>query len=295
MNDLYAIDPSAPADFRDFVQLMRVFDTGQGRFIVDFPINWVGEVQTHMKSMTDIQKMQMCERWVQKGRNAIVPPSSQFHPSRSWTWSENALLLSDSVKNLIGPKGCPAHVVSLEKALSDPDGFPDARGAHIPRTAIAYATAARPLLQTSPKVVLVDPYFKLRYKDDRTGKFVRSHRHWNSLGKLLSEAVKWHRVEVFKLMVSEEIALEQDIEGEDFSRDLEALAHEVGAIGCILIEWGVLDKSVSTERHPRYLLGNKSGLHFDWGFDTGDANTTNHIEWMGESVLNKLLDNFFDD
>lgn len=295
MNDLYAIDPSAPADFRDFIQLMRVFDTGQGRFIVDFPTNWVKEVQTHMKSMTDIEKMQMCERWIQNGRNAIVPPNFQFHPSRSWTWSENAMLLRDSVKNLIGPKGCPAHVMSLEQALSDPDGFPDARGAHIPRTAIAYATAARPLLQTSPKVVLIDPYFKLRYKDDRTGQLVRSHRHWKSLAQLLIEAVTWKRVEVFKLMVSKDIALIQDYDGVLFIQDLETIGREVGINGLIQIQWDLLDKNISTERHPRYLLGNKSGLHFDWGFDTGDANTTNHIEWMGASVLNNLLDNFFDD
>jgi hypothetical protein len=34
------------------------------------------------------------------------------------------------------------------------------------------------------------------------------------------------------------------------------------------------------------------GLHFDWGFDTGDAGSTNHIEWMGKSVLEPLLKRF---
>lgn len=290
MNDLYGVDPSAPSDFRDFAQLMRVFDTGEGRFIADYPLGWFHDVRAHMNSLTDIQQMQALELWLKIGRNAVIPTVARFMPARSWP--ENATALVGEVKKLIGARGCPANLQPLEQALMDPDGFPDARGGHIPRTGRAYAQAARPLLQTSPKVVLVDPYFALRFLHQPTNQTRKSNRHWNSLSALLKEALKWKRVETFKLMVSAEKALIHDEEGDSFSSDIEALMEEVGAIGSIDMEWDLLDKSIPTERHPRYLLGMASGLHFDWGFDTDDEETTNHVHWMGRSELTPLLKNF---
>jgi len=290
MNDTYGIDPAAPSDFRDFAHLMRVFDTGQGRFIADFPMEWFHDVRAHMKSLTDLQQMQALELWLKVGRNAVVPTDARFTPARSWP--ENAAALVGKVKKLIGAKGCPATVQPLDQALLDPNGFPDARGGHILRTAAAYADAARPLLQTSPKVVLIDPYFVLRFFHQKTNQYLRSKRHWKSLSSLLKEAKRWNRVETFRLLVSADKALVDDAKGEVFSADLFELLEEVGAVGKIEIEWDLLDSSVSTERHPRYLLGMSSGLHFDWGFDTDDQKTTNHVEWMGASVLEPLLKSF---
>ncbi len=290
MNDVYGVDPAAPSDFRDFVQLMRVFEAGQGRFIADFPMEWFRDVRAHMKSLPDVQQLQVLETWLEVGRSAVVPMNVRFNSARSW--AENAAELTGQVRKIIGGKGCPATMEPLEKALMDPNGFPDARGGHIPRTATAYAEVARPLLQVSPKIVLVDPYFKLRYFDQRLGRFKRSDRHWKSLSAILKEAIRWKRVEIFKLMVSEDEALKEDSDGEVFTSNLEQVVEETGATNFIQIEWDLLDKKISTQRHPRYLLGMASGLHFDWGFDTGDIDTTNHIEWMGRSVLEPLLRNF---
>lgn len=290
MNDIYGIDPSAPSDFRDFVQLMRLFEKGEGRFIAAFPTEWFSVVRDHMKALTDIQQLQALEIWLRVGRSALLPSDVRFLPSRSWP--ENANALAGKVRKLIGAKNCPATVQPLEQALLDPNGFPDARGGHIPRTARAYADAARPLLQTSPKVVLIDPYFALRFFHKSTNQMRKSSRHWNSLSALLKDAVEWKRVETFRLMVSAEKALLDDEDGKLFEEDIHVLLDELGAVGKIEIEWDLLDRSISTERHPRYLLGMYSGLHFDWGFDTDDEKTTNHVHWMGQSELVPLLKNF---
>lgn len=290
MNDVYGVDPAAPSNYSDFAQLMRIFDAGHGRFIADFPMEWFRDLRAHMKSLPDIQQLQVLETWLDVGRAAVVPTNTRFNPA--WSWAENAMALTGQVRKIIGRKDCPATMEPLEKVLMDPNGFPDARGGHIPRTATAYAEVARPLLQTSPKVVLVDRYFKLRYFDQKSGEFRRSTRHWKSLSAILKEAVRWKRVEIFRLMVSKDVALMGDPEGEVFSSDLGQVLEDAGASNVIHIEWDLLDKNVSTEKHPRYLLGMASGLHFDWGFDTGDVNTTNHIEWMGRSVLEPLLRNF---
>ncbi len=290
MNDIYGIDPTAPSDLRDFAELMRVFDTGQGRFIADFPMEWFRYAHAHMSSLTNIEQMRALELWLKVGRNAVLPTDAQFARTRSWP--ENAAALVGQVKKVIGARGCPATVQPLDEVLLDPEGFPDARGGHIPRTAAAYAYAARPLLQTSPKVVLIDPYFALQFFHRQSNQLRPSGRHRSSLSALLKEAVRWNRVETFRLMVSAEKALIYDEDGDTFSSDLTQLLREVDSLGRIEIEWNILDKSVSTERHPRYLLGMFSGLHFDWGFDTDDEKTTNHVHWMGKSELDPLLRNF---
>ena len=290
MNDVYGIDPAAPADFRDFAQLMRVFDVDQGRFIADYPGGgWFSRLRQHLGELATLDQMKAIELWLKVGRSALVPIQEKFNPARSWP--ENATHLQGQVKALLGSVGCPATLTPLVEHLVDPAGFPDASGAHVQRTPDAYVKAACPLLQTSPKVVLVDPYFKLRYYDERAGVFRPAMRFRKSLEALLREAVRWRRVEVFKLAVSPREALADDPEGTVFDNQLSDLAHMVGA-GAIELEIQPLDPSVATDRHPRYLLGMERGLHFDWGFDIEDAKSTNHVRWIGKSALQPLLRRF---
>jgi hypothetical protein len=179
----------------------------------------------------------------------------------------------------------------LEDVLVDPDALPDCRGGHIPRTPGAYASVARPLMQISNKVVLVDPYFCLRYLPVGLKKTRPSRRHIQSLRALIQVAHAERKVEVFKLMVSPKKAMINDVDGAQFEEDLSGILNDVGATG-IAIEYDLLDDRHSLERHPRYLLGNECGLRFDWGLDTADDNSTNHVEWIGRASLKPLLDRF---
>jgi hypothetical protein len=290
MNDVYGIDPAAPSDFRDFAHLMRVFDVDQGRFIADYPGGgWFSRLQQHLADLATLDQMKAIELWLKVGRSALVPTQERFNPGRSWP--ENAVHLQGQVKALIGTSGCPATLTPLRTLLVDPSGFPDAGGAHVQRTPDAYVKAARPLLQTSPKVVLIDPYFKLRYYDEKAGVFRPATRFRKSLEALLREATRWRRVEVFKLAVSPREAFNGDPDGSIFSEQLAILADDSGAAH-IELEIQELNPNIAIDRHPRYLLGMERGLHFDWGFDTADAGSTNHVEWISKSALRPLLERF---
>jgi hypothetical protein len=289
MNDVYGIDPEAPADFQDFVQLMRLFGTGEGRFIVDFPMSWMSAVRTHLSTLSSLEQLKIIELWSSRCAGSVVPTPTRI--TRYPSWIESANDLQGHVKTLVSKRGCPPVAEPIDKMLERPDGFPDARGGHIQRTGLAYAQAARPLLQTSPKIVLVDPYFKLRYFDNNSNSYRRSTRHIDSLKCLLKESAKWRRVEIFKIMVSKDQALDGDPNGELFKQGLAQIARDADA-SLIQLEHGLLEASISTDRHARYLLGMHQGLHFDWGFDVGDPHSTNHVEWMGPSVLKPLLDRF---
>lgn len=297
MNDVYGIDPSAPSSIEEFTQLMRLFGVGEGRFIANFPIDWVSRFHEHIQSLSPMEQHRHLQRWIDGGRNSIVPVQAIGSFKATFGWLENSALIKDEVVKIIGAKGCSAIATPLNEALMNPDGFPDASGAHIERTPRAYAKAARPLMQTSSKVVLVDPYFKLRYRDIHDGNKIRySRRHAETLSALVTEALKWKRVSVFCLFISNKEALIDDPDESTFKSDLAEIRNRCGAPDDFF-EHKLLDSNYSTDRHPRYLLGMNQGLKFDWGFDVDDQKSrgplsTNHVEWIGRKALEPLLKRF---
>lgn len=146
-------------------------------------------------------------------------------------------------------------------------------------------------MQISRKVVLIDPYFCLRSLPKGSSKTVPDRRYAQSLKALIQVAHAERKVEVFKLMVSPNVALVDDKDGTQFKADLSEMLEDVGATG-ISVEYALLEATHSLDRHPRYLLGNACGLRFDWGFATKNDGSTNHVEWVGSAALKPLLDRF---
>lgn len=289
MNEVYGIDPSAPANLEEFIQLMRLFGVGEGRFIGNFPYDWMSRFNAHVNSLSPIQQQKLIQMWLDGGRNCLVPLSGKY--SEKMSWIENSLSIKDKVFKLIGSKGCAAFATPLNEALLSPNGFPDSRGAHINRTPSAYAEAVLPLMQTSPKIVLVDPYFKFRYLDvNGDNQLKLSKRHSDSLTALVKEALAWKKVEVFCIMISPKEALINDPNADTFESDLIALSEKCGAPDKFF-EFGLLDSNDPLDRHLRYILGMKQGLRFDWGFDidNSESGSTNLIEWMSFNTLERLL------
>lgn len=146
-------------------------------------------------------------------------------------------------------------------------------------------------MQLSPKVVLIDRYFRLRQKDEP---WKQSTSHYRSLKALIQTAHDERKVEVFRLMVSHESAMIAEDGGTGFEAELASIWKEVDATG-ITLEWDLLDRTHSLDKHPRYLLGRECGLRFDWGFDTvrhASDESTNHVEWIGGAALEPLLKRF---
>ena len=288
MNDLYGIDPAAPSSLLEFASLMRIFGPGEGRFIAAFPGQWIDDVAQHIKSFSQLEQMAAIELWLRYGKHALLPTAARYNPK--WLWSENATNLREYVVKVIGAKGCPATLVPIDRALVDPSLFPDAGGGHFPRTANSYATVARPLLQTSTKIVLIDPYFKFRtIVAGTTNSYRQIPRFRETLDALFREAVQWKRVECFKFAVLSKEAFHGDPGGKEFKSEMRKLADKNGAQN-MKLEFCELDDHPSS--HARYLLGMRNGLHFDRGLDTGDPKSKSHIDWIGPAALQPLLDQF---
>lgn len=290
MNDRYGVDPSTPQTVRDLADLLRLFGMTEGRFIVDFPWGWTAKVREHMRSISDLAHAEFVERWLSRGGGAVLPCSERFAANISW--AENARLIRDKVCALVGPPGSPPTVKSLEALLLSPDALPDARGSHIHRTPSAYVSAAEPLLQTCPKLALVDRYFRLWTIDSGNGNTKRSGFSL-AFEALLKAAADYGRVSVFKLWVAErEARMGYTTCIEEFERGLEFIQERVGAMK-ISVEYDFLDFDNALDSHARYLLGNHGGLQFDWGFDVDRGpGKTQHVKWIERSVFTKLANRF---
>lgn len=289
MNDLYGIDPDAPANARDLADLLRLFRSGEGRFIAACPGNWPSVI-ARSDRWTDSQK-HLVIAFSEKIKRVLVPLSTREESTP--IWSENAIRLQLSgVKSLLGVGGCTAPIVPLHVALENPDAFADARGDHIPRQIVDYVRAVQPLFKLSTKVVLVDPFFGL-WRKTRLGDVVPDRPRRQVLSALLKCAAQFGRVACFEIVLSK-VALPDDPDGESFQREFWQIKNDVGARG-VELSYKVLEEHNEGDQHARYLLGNHTGLQFDHGFAIdfrGNSKSKNHVHWMSESELTPLLDRF---
>lgn len=289
MNDFYAVDPAAPTSVQELAALLGKFGPYHGRFIADFPLEWRKHALMRAQGLGDLDRKRWAS-WLEKSKGAFLPVPLVYRDSIGW--ADNAAFLLNDVVGLLGPVDATPPCKSLRDVLTDPDAFPDSGGDHVPRTALHYAKVARPLFQLSNTVVLVDPYFKLRYRDknDPSREVRIAHRQIQTLKTLLSAAKKARKVEVFRLNLSAKEALIDEDDGAALEADLKKIREDLDCD--ITIEYDLLDPSHSFDKHPRYLLGNYCGLKFDYGFDTNDDGSTNHVAWIGQRVLEPLLTRF---
>ena len=286
MNDFYGIDPKAPSNLSELSGLIRLFSPSEGRFIADFPMGWANELREHMSSLSDLCRMATVETWIQLSGYAILPTKKLYRSNL--TWAENASFLKSDVVKLIGPTGKISNTVEpLDHILSEPNAFRDSRAGLIPRTSSAYAEIARPILLRSRKVVLIDPFLTFRHIPDNSNQWKYDRRR-TVIEAMLKIAFQGKYVECFEIFY----VPENNIYGSDFlDEDLKELVRQIGFTK-IHVAAKPIKKETNTKQHARYLLGLKSGLHFDHGFDTYDDGSKNHIQWMSPSVLDPLLEKF---
>lgn len=290
MNDRYGVDPNAAAAVDDFAKLLRHFGPEHGRFIFDFPPDWFAQVRNYLedKEVGDYKRSKLTEQWLRTAKRSLLPTKVRY--SDALAWAKNAENL-DNPSGRIGPAGSRPPCIALENVLIDHETLPDCRGGHIRRTATAYADVARPLMQISRMVVLIDPYFCFHELHKSSGSVRRTDRYAKSLKALIQVANVERKVAVFKLMVSRERAT---LEGEaQFVADYRGIRSDVCNATDLQIEHGFLDDKLG--QHARYLLGTDCGLHFDHGFDTPsykNDDSIQHVEWIGRAALMPLLNRF---
>jgi hypothetical protein len=251
------------------------FRPSEGRFILEYPLDWTSRALAHARRISDLDAYKATERLAVL-RGALMPSVERYDDAKPW--AENAQRIRPSVKALIGPPGSPPTVIPFPKTMEEPELLAEAGEARIPKTVDAYVAAARPVLMTSPKVVLIDPFFALHTSSgapDRRQKVLRAFLEVAARG----------RARIFRLVISPKAFSAQDPSGSAYQKTFENIAANAGARS-ITLELGTVGE------HPRYLLGMRSGLQFDWGFDIPGDGRPNHVHWLKDSVLMPLLEQY---
>ena len=195
MNEIFAIDPRAPQDLKDIKAMFNQFGFENGRFIANFPNDWLRLFCEHTQNLKDIEKQRFM-RLVEIHKDTLLDIALDYR--RSKTWVENANLAKDtsrSIYRILATDPNPLGIETLQKFLWVEDEENRSRGAHINMTTDAYQKAVRPLLQRSTEVHLADPFFHLRKPED--GKIHKGRE--TVLRQFFIEAENSNRCEIFKI------------------------------------------------------------------------------------------------
>jgi hypothetical protein len=288
MNEYFALDPRAPQSARDVADLYRIFSPDSGRFLLTMPESWSEEFVRSMRLVSDL-----CGLRAEEFLKITMTLPHESKSRKNLKWEEIAVELIETTKAILGDREVKPHIRAFDAALSETSLWVDASEGHIARNAVSYARVAEPIFRASPKVSLVDPYFRLRYKPPGYHFFKRSIRHIQTLEQFIGLAAKYRKVKVLCLFINEEYALEGDPQGVHFQAELDAIKDSIPGADSLIVEFRRLSRELSFDSHPRYLLGHKAGLRFDWGFESRpDDPRTQHLAWIGRRALGPLLDRF---
>jgi hypothetical protein len=180
VNDIYAIDPRAPEDLKDLKLLSELFGFAHGRFVAEYPVDWVYFLQNRLKEMGALDQSR-ASILLNKFLKNTLPVEGGY--LRSKDWLSNALELQNrehKFKNII-TAGNERNLPSLSKILYE-DELPDARGEHIKPELNSYRNVVNPLFLVSTEIHIQDMYFTL----EEDGK--KLFRQWEVLRMLVNQA-----------------------------------------------------------------------------------------------------------
>jgi hypothetical protein len=278
MNELFAVDPQAPQDLKDIKAMFNQFGFEHGRFIANFPEDWIRLFCEHTNHLKDVEKQRFM-RLLSLNKDALIDVSLGYRRSRSWV--ENASIVKDTsrtINRILASDPNPLGIETLNSFLWTDDEENKSRGAHISMTVEAYQKAIRPLVHRSTEVHLVDPFFQLRNSKD-------GHIHkgrQSVLRQFFIEAEASQRCEIFKIHFKREFYLSKNIQEAQIEDDLSELCTQAG-LQKLNIQFTLNDEMT----HGRYFFSIKGGLQFDHGFEPL-RDKTNHVHWLSKAELDPI-------
>lgn len=283
MNELYALDPCVPNNYRDLKVLLDQFGPYTGRFLSKYPDYFLEEVPAALANLPPIERSKMLELW-NKRKHVFLPNRELFY-NMAKDWASN-------VADVQARKRAFADVISqrdnghgwrvLEDVLYEEPGLPPGQGAHIKMMDKEYEKCVKPLMDISAEVTLLDPYFRLR---DNNGFMDR--RRWPVMTALVRATIG-SRCESFRFRLSSRQAeVSQDAE-EEFRQDVAAIQQEEKAEKIKVDVKFLKDDEIG---HGRYIFSICGGLQFDQGFEV-QKGKTNHVHWLSQPELDPILKRF---
>jgi hypothetical protein len=282
MNEIYAIDPSAPEDLKDIKFMLEKFGMREGRFLAKYPSNWIEIILENSGKLLDIDRSRLI-RLLDVHRDYLFDVEAEFIRSRDWI--DNAERQKDNRKifsRVLAADPNSLNAETLKSFLWDEGSTIDtSRGAHIPMSVDSYALAVKPLFFLCNEVHIADPYFQLRngVNMDR-GRF----EVLRAFFKIADESKK---CESFIIHFNRVPFLKEADQERFIEKDLNYLITDL-EIQNLKITYDLNEDMT----HGRYIFSVKGGLQFDYGFEPKKGKT-NHVHWLSQKELDPIL-SFYD-
>ncbi len=259
----FAVEPEVMATWSHFQMLWADFSVSQGRFLVEYPGSWRKQVYTLAERLSaPARANSICSRLsapAERTHRMVDPMGRAYDPQKSWV--ENAT--TDH-----RPNGCFRAVVVLEASPGssqvisvgelERDREPwkvDRQDPNCPRMAEEMCRRVSPLLRHSSELVLVDRNF-----DHCEPRFVRPFEAF------VGVRANWKRLE---LHTGKANCFDREHQKAIYQRNLE-LAVPSGVLLTVCF-WP--NTSDGQRLHPRFVLTERGGVHFDYGLDEGPGTT----------------------
>ena len=279
MNEIFAVDPKSPQDLKDIKAMFNQFGFENGRFIANFPDDWIRLFCEHTHQLKDIEKQRFM-RLLDLHKDSLFDVGLDYRRSKSWV--ENANLIKDTsraIYRILATDPNPLGIETLQKFLWNDDEGNISRGAHITMSGEAYQKAIAPLVRRSTEVHLVDPFFHLRAPED--GRIDKGRQ--SVLRLFFIEAENSNRCEIFKIHFKQHKYLSKQSQEQQIEEDLTELCTQA-KLQKLIVEFTVTDEIT----HGRYIFSIKGGLHFDQGFQP-IRDKKNHVHWLSKAELDPIL------
>ena len=292
MNDLYGIDPAAPSEAKDLAIIAREFKSSTGRFIADFPPGWLIELRANLGTLPAVKGMQVGEVCSRLAPHSLLNVNSKWNPK--FSWAENAISISDKCKALIGPSGTPKAVVRpIDEYMSAADAFPEAREDFFYLTPTSCVDLILPLLASSPRLVLVDPFFTTgEWKNDT---WKPNNNRMKFLELMLESAKKLGKVYSLRIYWNiDRVTRDTGRLQECREKDLNDLKIKIKMPPEFDIKIRTYEGTQIELNHPRHLIGRWGAISFDKGFDFRPKGL-NKIGWVASNIFETLYDRFYED
>lgn len=285
MNELFAVGPKAFQTAAELRMLLAKFGPYEGRYVAEYPNVWKKLVHEYVDVFPDFEKKRIREILVSDARSKLLSIGSVWEPKAGW--SENVSKMQRESPRFAAVIGnCDETGPFPTLSEFDWSGCPDSHGQRVEATADNYAQAARTLLRISPRVVIVDPYFR-----PQMPKYARTIEAFVNVASS-GTPKKLARIDLICR------ADELKKGGQDLCSLAESARNRFAGLRQRGIEvwlYPMDDEGSPNKMHERFLLSELGAIDFGNGFDDRSQDGQYvHLKVVSREVHKDLCNLFFD-
>lgn len=282
MHTVFAIEPQALNNWHDLRYALEKFGYSKGLLVARYPRKWMALVMDacRQNGVGDLDLKRIEERLRQAKDDRLVGMGLPFEGA---DWLSNAK--SDALRERVSAVLVKNKVEGdLFYCLADANEelFDNHGEIRVERNAYALAGAARYVMLSSPRVVLVDPYFEAR---PRCCKVLRAMIELcRESGHGLSD------ITVYTAQSTDRRYLNHD--EPTYHRLLSDLLRHDIKLRVVLLP----AESMAEDFHARYLFNQRAGLRFDRGFvepeDHGQREHLTDVVCLSDALVSELNERY---